>query len=188
MADRHKLKDVRADLLHRFHSVIEENLQDLEGAMKSGRLSTIAWLSRNILELATWVSYCALSEDNGKEFVLDSARDIHDLMNVPDGIFSATFSFKTARAENLARAQQDGFDTLDESYIAVSKAAKAIGKGEEFKYFNKLFSKYAHPTALAIIGRRTEAEGKLKKKFFDLGSTLAKEVLKQIEVTIKSYR
>lgn len=185
MSDQHLLTDVRSDLLHRFYSVVEENFQDLEGAMKNGRVSTIAWLARNILELSIWTMYCSESEENAKEFVLDSARDVHDALNVPDGMFSKEFSFRTARRENIERTRQDGFETLDDSYSSVSNIAKSLGKGEEFKYLNKLFSKYAHPTALAIVGRDAETVGKVKEKFYMIGSAMARELLLAIETKLR---
>ena len=151
MADIDKLTNVRSDLLRRFHAAIEENLQDLEGAMENGRIAPISWLTRNLLELSIWSAYCAQSEDNSKEFVLDSGRGVHDALNVPDGILSTNFSFRAAREEAIKKTQEDGFETLGESFTTVAAVAKKLGQGDTFKYWNKIFSKFAHPTALSII-------------------------------------
>jgi hypothetical protein len=71
-----------------------------------------------------------------------------------------------------------GFETLDESYARVSKIAKDVGKGEVFKYLNKLLSKFAHPTALSIIYNGGETENRLRQKFYDVGMRLSEEILK----------
>jgi len=184
MADTDKLKNVRADVLHELHATVEENLRDLGGAMNNGRVNTVAWLSRNLLELLVWSSYCAMSEDNSKQFVLDAARDVYDALNMPDGLLSRTFSFRAARAEAIERAKQDGFETLDENYTAVGKIARELGRGDEFRHINKLLSKFAHPTALCVIERRSEANGLLKQKFHDMGTNFAKEALRIIEGTL----
>jgi hypothetical protein len=185
VADIDKLQNMRADVLHRLHATVEDNLRDLEDAAKNGRMSTVAWLARNLLELLVWSSFCAVSEDNSKHFVLDAVRDVHDAMNVPDDLLSTTFNFRAARAEAIEKATEDGFETLDESYTAVSKIAKQAGKGEEFKHINKLLSKFAHPTALSVIERESEANAKLKQKFYEMGYRFAKATLNIIEGTLK---
>jgi len=185
MADRHKLKDVRSDLLHKFHTAIEENLQDIEGAVKKGRLSTVAWLARNLLELTTWTMYCAQSENKSKEFVLDGARDANDVMNVPDGMLSESFSFQRQRSKNIKKAKDDGFETFEERYMNVEDAAKDLGLGNKFKHYNKLLSKFAHPTAFAILHGDPEAAAKLKQKFYVMGSGWAKDSLALIEARLK---
>ena len=185
MADRHRLKNVRSDLLHNFHTVIEENLQDLEGTHTKGRLSTLAWLARNLLELTIWTMYCAQSENKSKEFVLDAMRDAIDVMNVPDGMFSETFSFQRERSKNIKKAKQDGFETVVQRYTAVEDAAISLGYGNKFKHYNKLLSKFAHPTAFSVLERDPESTVKLKQKFYEIGSGWAKESLALIEAKLK---
>jgi hypothetical protein len=184
MADTDKLKNMRADVLHMLHATVEENLRDIDEALNSGRMNTVAWLARNLLELLVWSSYCAMSEENSKQFVLDAARDVHDALNMPDGLLSKTFSFRAARAEAIEKTKHDGFETLDENYTAVGKVAKELGKGDEFRHINKLLSKFAHPTALSVIERKSEANGLLKQKFHDMGRSFAKEALRIIEGTL----
>ena len=184
MADIDRLGEMQLDVLKRIGVAIEENLQDLEIARKSGRLATIAWLTRNLLELGVWTAFCANSEENAKQFVLDSARDLHDALDIPDGIFSDEFSFRAARCESLASAEKDGFETLDDRYSAVSKIARALGKGDEFKYFNKLLSKFAHPTALTVIYQEGHSIEALKAKFYGVGSSLGEGALKLIQAKL----
>lgn len=62
MADIDRLKNVQPEILDRLYVAVEENLRDLEDAMRTGRLSTVAWLTQNILELVVWSDYCMQSE------------------------------------------------------------------------------------------------------------------------------
>jgi len=181
MNDIDKLQDMRPDLVKRFRHVIKENTDQLHSAMKSGNLNAIAWLTRNLLELAIWSSYCLRSETNAKQFVLDSSRDAHDAINVPDGIFSETLSFREIRAQSIESARQDGFETLDQDYKAVSAAAKEIGMSQEFRDFNKLLSKFAHPTALSVIFDHEETLAKLREKFFTFGLNIASQSLRTLD-------
>lgn len=180
MADIDKLKPMRVDVLRKLKVAVELSLADLRES-KCGRLNTVAWISRNILELATWSRHCVQSEENSKQFILDSARDVNDVMKIPDGMFSTTFSFKDARQGNLDRAQEDGFTSLDESYTAVSKVAKQLGVGDVFKNLNKLFSKFAHPTALSIIYTDGAVCDKLRDKFYNIGAEMAENTLKALD-------
>lgn len=106
-------------------------------------------------------------------------------MNVPDGVFSPTFSFKTLREEQLAKAAADGFDTLGERFTAVDLAAKSLGLGTHYKHYNKLLSKFAHPTAFSILERNSAASPKLKTKFYEIGVIWAKDSLSDIEQNLR---
>ncbi len=151
---------------------------------KTGRLPTVAWLTRNLLELAVWTSHCAKSEANSKQFVLDAARDAHDAMDVPlTDIFSNDLRRRSRDVGNGAsgcafeHAQEDGFETLGEKYTAVSMIARELGKGPEFQSFNKLLSKFAHPTALSVINSRSAVNDVLKEKFYQMGTNLGSNTL-----------
>ena len=181
MADTDKLANMQPGVLHKLHFAVAHNLEDLEAARSTGRISTVAWLVRNLLELAIWTAHCAQSESNSKQFVLDAARDVHDAMNVPDGIFTEDFSFRDARTESIQQARDAGFETLDESFKRVSNVAQGLGRGQEFKSLNKLLSKFAHPTALSVIDDNSKANEVLKQKLFSLGHAMAKRTLIQIE-------
>jgi len=181
MSDTDRLKEMRPELVKRFRHVVNGNVDELNCAMKSGKLNAVAWLTRNLLELAIWSSYCLRSEGNAKQFVLDSARDLHDAMDVPDGILSQSFSFREARAESIANAKQDGFETLDENYKAVSAVARELGHAQEFRTLNKMLSKFAHPTALAVIFDNDQVKDRFREKFYAIGLRLAEETLKMLD-------
>lgn len=186
--DKDRLKDVRYDLLKAFQKTVVETLEDLELANKQGRIHTVAWLTRNLLELGIWIEYCATSSDHAKEFVLDSARDAHDAMNIPDGVLATEYSLKDEREKLVQKTKDDGFETLDEKYKSVSSAAKELGKAEAFKHSNKLLSKFAHPTALHIVSSSSSSPATeyLMSKFYNLGTGLGQGELRYLDQAMES--
>jgi hypothetical protein len=186
--DKDKLKDVRYDLLKAFQKTVVETLEDLEVANKQHRVHTVAWLTRNLLELGIWIEYCATSSDHAKEFVLDSARDAHDAMDIPDGVLGTNHSLKEEREKLVKQTRDDGFETLDEKYKSVSSAAKELGKAEAFKHSNKLLSKFAHPTALHIVSSTGSSKpiDYLIGQFYKLGTGLGQGELRYLDQAMKS--
>ena len=51
-----------------------------------------------------------------------------------------------------------GLDSLDADYERVSSAAKEVGLSEWYWPTNKFLSKYAHPTAMLVIGIMHQTE------------------------------
>jgi hypothetical protein len=156
---------------------VELNLSELHQAHQDGRLATVAWLSRNLLELTIWSEHCAASKENAKEFLLDSARDALDSLDLPDAILHN--NLHRTRETLLANAGAGGFD-IEQDYTKVAKVAKALGRGDVFRGFNKAFSKYAHPTALAIFSEGTDAQEQLRHTFYNAGVNLASSALRII--------
>jgi hypothetical protein len=155
---------------------VDLDLHELRCAYAGRRIGAVAWLSRNLLELAIWSEHCAASRENAREFLLDSARDACDVLSIPDGPWLHN-SLKPARQTLLTNAAADGFD-IEQDYARVSAVAKTLGRGDVFKHLNKIFSKYAHPTALAIFSKGSPtSEEALLKKLHELGSTLAESAL-----------
>jgi len=52
---------------------------DLKRAFVEKRITTLAWTTRNLLELSIWIDYCNLSEVHAKRFRDDAARDLYGL-------------------------------------------------------------------------------------------------------------
>lgn len=111
----------------------------------------------------------------------DAARDALDALDVPDGVFSVDFSFQGARRELIDRAKAEGFETLDESYTRISTVAQKLGVGEAYTHFNRLLSKFAHPTALVVIHGAGSSEPVLRGKFHALGIGIARDSLQFIQ-------
>jgi hypothetical protein len=56
--------------------ILVETSSDLVTAYMRKRLATVAWLTRNLLELSIWIEYCTASEDNARCFSNDCLKDI----------------------------------------------------------------------------------------------------------------
>jgi hypothetical protein len=162
-------------VLKQIKEAVVLNLSELRLAHSGRPLGTVAWLARNLLELAIWSEHCAASKENAKEFLLDSARDAADSLDIPDGPWLHK-SLGPTRKRLLDNASADGFD-IEQEYARVSSVAKKLGRGDVFKYLNKMFSKYAHPTALAIFSAGGSAQELLRQKFHELGINLADSAL-----------
>jgi hypothetical protein len=175
-------KEVQIAVLEQIKYVIENELAELEHAVKERPVNAVAWIGRNLLELWVWTIYCARSPENARQFFDDSARDALGALNLPEGMFSndPNFSFKTAQAEILEEGKQKGVEGLDSSYQKVSEAAKAIGKLDYYLGANKLYSKFAHPTALWIMTEQEILEG-FRKIVYDGGVAYGNTSLKYIQ-------
>jgi hypothetical protein len=162
-------------ILNQIKEAVDQNLSELRSAYTQRSLGTVAWLARNLLELAIWSEHCAASKENAKEFWLDSARDAFDALDIPDGPLLHS-SLEPTRRLLLDNAAADGFD-IEQEYARVSSVAKKLGRGEAFKHVNKTLSKYAHPTALAIFSPGGNAQEALRTKFYQLGINSADSAL-----------
>ena len=76
-------------------------------------------------------------------------------------------------------AIEDGFD-IEEDFTLVATAAKKLGRGEFFKHLNKIFSTFAHPTAIAVIQHDTDIAQLLSDNYHKLGVQLGEISLRLI--------
>src|SRR4030095_46229 len=97
----------------------------------------------------------------------DAARDAYDSVNIPDGILSDS-GFSDIRQDLLTKAERDGFD-IEEKYTAVREAATQINLEKLYKFTNKTFSKFAHPTALSVLSYPSPTEPALRDKLYKIG-------------------
>ena len=100
--------------------------------------------------------------------MLDAARDAYDALRVPDEMFLPGTDHSQLRKQLLEKAEADGFD-IEEPNTRVANAAQSLGRGKLFRYMNKTLSKFAHPTAFAILTLGTSEEQLLKSKFISIG-------------------
>jgi hypothetical protein len=172
-------KQIQSDVLQRLKEAVDLNMYELKCALGARPIGTIAWNARNLLELAIWSEYSALSQANAKEFLLDAARDAADILDIPDGLLSHGSGLRTARQGLLDKAKEDGFD-IEEDFTRVATAAKRLGRGVFFKHLNKIFSKFAHPTAIAVIQSNQDVAQLLSEKYHKLGMELGEFSLRLI--------
>jgi hypothetical protein len=93
--------------------------------------SLLAWRARNLLELSVWCIYCSKSMQKARRFCVDAGWDV---------------------------AAAQGTESLEHRYKSVSDAAIEIGMGNYFAARHKILSKFAHPTAMQILGPPDDAK------------------------------
>lgn len=132
----------------------------------------LAWRTRNLLEIAVWSKYCTRSTENARLFYEDAGRDVRDLYDVfaawgkQTGQEAAWLDpIEAAKHQLKEDAASYCVESLEGSYTSVKKAAKECGIGQTFAVAYKLYSKYAHQTAMMITGR---TEGKNEHLLRDL--------------------
>jgi hypothetical protein len=135
--------------------------------------SLIAWRARNLLELSVWSVYCSRSRENAQRLYADGGRDVLGLFGAFAKWSATTGEASTddsavnqAKGELEKRAAAQGIETLEGAYKPVSEAAKEVGMAEHFALSNKMFSKFAHPTAMQILAPPDDAKTALQKDLF----------------------
>jgi hypothetical protein len=87
-----------------------------------------------------------------------------------------------------ANGSTKGVPALEDDFKRVSDAATTLGLGSQFANLNKLYSKFAHPTAgLVHTVRAIEADAEMRDLFFIDGATLALRSLQIIYERIKKW-
>jgi hypothetical protein len=180
------LDDWREQQLLRFIDLLRENADDLEVGYTEERITKLAWAARNLLELSIWVDYCNLSDTHAKRFRDDSARDLLGFAKTSKFLYLQAqrpiLDFNTSMQEIADLAQQMfGVGSLDDDFKRVSDAAQEVGRRPKFLALNKLFSKFAHPTAIAMnFIVPGEAHGAIRDMFLANGVRSAVETLRTI--------
>jgi hypothetical protein len=139
----------------------------------ASEVALIAWRARNLLELSVWSIYCGKSEANIRTFYADGGRDVLGLLGAfekwakaTEGDHGNAIAGRQAKKDLVARAAAEGVESLDGAYKLVSDAAKEVGMGANFALFNKLLSKFAHPTAMQVLAPPDDGKTKLQKEIF----------------------
>lgn len=155
------------EILQRLKDRIGNEAATLKKTYKLGApISMVAWFSRNILELLIWIRYCAKSPELAQKFLTDSIRDMIETLGVGTKLAPNPAQIAGAKETLIKMATEDGYEDLDEQFTFVSAAAKEVGAAEEFKTYNKLLSKFAHPTAMLVFSNRKESDEQVKKNFY----------------------
>jgi hypothetical protein len=139
-----------------------------------GDEALLAWRARNLLEIAVWAIYAANGRENARRIYEDAGRDIN-------GIYQALIEWGSAtnqaagwdKAIIAAKAEASegarllgGIESLSGKYKRVGEAAYDCGLGPHFDFSFKLFSKFAHPTAMLMLGTVDEGKRVLQRDFF----------------------
>jgi len=148
-------------------------LRNAHKANQRGDVPLLAWRARNLLELSVWSTYFALDQTSARRIYEDAGRDALEILTVFQKWGEATSQpadwidpLVRERADILLRAEREGIQTLDGPYKGVATAARECGIYEHYSVGNKLLSKFAHPTAMQILGVSDEAKVKLQRDHF----------------------
>jgi hypothetical protein len=137
---------------------------DLLAAIESPEaVPAVAWNARNMVELSVWIHYCGQSETNARRFYEDALRDMKGLvlsLGQINKFVGNRFEQEQSAHETLDHIAltQLGLDLIDADYASVSSAATAAGLSGWYLPTNKFLSKFAHPTALLVIGVAQKSE------------------------------
>lgn len=132
--------------------------------------SELAWRTRNLLEICTWIDYFLRNRVLARSLYEDKTRDCLDWVRtaekmgelfkdhlVPTTFKSCMQELAGVKRRTLEHAVKHGIvDPLD-PFTRISDAAELMGYREVFSSFNKFLSKLAHPTAFTIFTCPDEA-------------------------------
>jgi hypothetical protein len=106
-----------------------------------------------------WVTFCAKSRDKARQFFEDFRKDASNLLKAFQTWAEATkqspdwFQQGADARDGLAGAALvRGVASIGGQFTKVVDAAGEIGIAHHFSLMNKLLSKFAHPTAMVILG------------------------------------
>jgi hypothetical protein len=118
-------------------------------------LQVASWNARNLLELWVWTEYCATSKENTRIFYEDAFRDVAGIIEVSDKLDSSAGLEKPLvppkELLDAVASRELGVASIGSNFQKVVDAAKLVGFGAEYIAWNKLLSKFAHPTAYLVL-------------------------------------
>lgn len=185
--DEGVLENWREQQIIKFIKALTLNAEWLERAYQEKQIMPLAWAARNLLELSVWIEYCNLSEAHATRFRDDAARDLLGFSKAIQGLHVDNHGAEHPGLKNtlqdLGVFAQDvlGVSSLDEDFRRVSEAAKETGHFAMFVKVNKIFSKFAHPTSLAMNSvNAIEIDSAMRQMFFNDGVSVATKALTNV--------
>jgi Family of unknown function (DUF5677) len=162
---------------------------DIARSYEEQRIDSVAQAMRNLLEMCIWTEFCEISEANAKRFSDDAARDMRDMMEAVQALYTSVNQTPETRLAGMIddlKSKAPAFDIkdIDAEYIRVNNAADAVGRQLGHAKVYKAASKFAHPTALLFCMK--EAPAGLLDSFYEIGAKAALTCLRHIELTIKN--
>lgn len=191
---RHAYEPWRLALTVDFVECIERNCEQLLETISKDRLSIVAWIARNLLELYVWVKYCGVSRENAWRFHEDALRDVKGLIDAHNktcDTMGIEDDFSAIAADRIKEVSSKklGLENIDSNFLTVAAAAKAPGVdlGSFFGPLNRSLSKFAHPTAGLVhgISHQIEACRQLQAGFTTQGVYYVAQSTLAIEVELK---
>lgn len=172
----------REDQVAGFIALINLAGMDLRRGYADKHLPLLGWATMSLLELSIWINYCEASDENARQFAEFADSDIkafergeENTATVPDAKANGLMSYATTT----------GVTDLAGDAGRVTEAAEKIGKGDYLKARKMLYSKFAHPTALAVKSAVSpEIEQRYRNMLFIDGAELAFQCLNAIRTYI----
>jgi hypothetical protein len=148
----------------------------------------LAWTCRNLLELNVLTKYVLRSEANARNFIGHRLIDGIEIFRYAKDyqLFREPESNTAAMDEAIRIAEErKTFEKISETkFLNVEKIAGQLEMAEEYKYMNKVTSKFVHPTAWSVLARNDEGESALFKSIFFFA---AARYLSEIYVAIQGH-
>jgi hypothetical protein len=136
-------------------------------------VSLLAWRSRNLFEISIWCSYCAKTKENARVFYEDAGRDVHDTLTAFTKWGRSTSQdsdwidpLEKAKLDISERAAAEGIESLEGTYTKIENAAQECDIAPHFRLGYKILSKFAHPTAMLIMGQPNQEKERRQKDWF----------------------
>jgi Family of unknown function (DUF5677) len=166
---------------------------DLGETYRARRLDSLAQAMRNLMELNIWTQYCGASEQNAKQFYDDAARDMKEILESLQKIYTEA---NKEPQDQLTRMMADfrtaaetefNVESFDGDYTRLNNAAGKVGKQSIHSSLYKIASKLAHPTSLLLgLNHSTKPDSGLFDSLYEFGAGLAVASISQVEKCIKN--
>ncbi len=181
-ANSKRFPDWRERQILNFARHVELFVNDLKNAHVNRRIDLVAQAARNLIELHIWTEYCRASEQNAKRFYDDAARDMREVLESIQKLYSTYNGEPERKVSELLDSLRThvvkfNVEDFDGAYKRVANAAKELGKEDTFGTLYKVASKLAHPTSLSL---NTEPIAMLDG-FLEIGQQAAYACVKEIE-------
>jgi hypothetical protein len=162
---------------------------DLIETYRAGRIDSVAQAMRNLLELCIWTEFCGMSEANAKRFYDDAARDMRDMLEAVQSVYTSVNKEPEARLAGMidglkTDAPKFDIDDIEAEYMSVNNAAGVVGKQHPHAKFYKAASKFAHPTALLLC--MNDPPPALLDSLYETGAKATGTCLRNVETTVKT--
>jgi hypothetical protein len=152
----HLIPKWREDQMIKLTAALTFNVGEMVDGFRQKRVWKLAWAARNLLELNVWIRYCDLSLERANQFRADAARDLLGVSKVIQSGMERHTGFRNSDLDRMSQElvtmvdQEFGVAGIDDDFTKVSEAARELGLEKDFAHTNRLLSKYAHPSALAL--------------------------------------
>jgi Family of unknown function (DUF5677) len=161
---------------------------DLNETYRTNRIDSLAQAMRNLMELNIWTQYCGGSEKNAKQFFDDAARDMKDMMEAIQKLYTTVNKEPEKKLQSMLvhlrnSATKFNVENYDADYTRLSDAAEKVGKKYVHSPIYKVASKFAHPTALLLILNQPLQD--VQDSLYEGGAKLAVVCLGETEKCIK---